>query len=56
MRRGFREIREIKEVNETQDRKPNEEGFRKIKPETDITSDEAQKFWDEFFEQLGMDK
>lgn len=56
MRRGFREVREIKEVKEDQDRKRNEEGFRTIKPETNITFEEAQEFWDEFFEQLGMDK
>lgn len=54
MRRGFREIKEVKEVKE--DQKKNEDGFRTIKPETNITFEEAQEFWDEFFEQLGMNK
>ena len=52
--RGFREIKEVKEVKE--DHNKNENGFRMIKPETNITFEEAQEFWDEFFEQLGMNK
>lgn len=52
--RGFREIKEVNEVKE--DQKKNEDGLRTIKPETNITFEEAQEFWDEFFEQLGMDK
>lgn len=48
--RGFREVREVKpnfEVRKTD--KEKEEGYKQIKPKTDITVTEAKKFWDGLF-------
>lgn len=43
--RGFREIREVKDNFETRKKvEEKEEGFKKIKPQTDITVDEARNF------------
>ena len=48
--RGFREIREIKDNFETRQKEnEKEEGFKKIKPETDITIEEANNFWNTVF-------
>lgn len=48
----FREIREIKDNFETRSKVKNEkeEGFKKIKPETDITVEEARSFIDSLFD------
>lgn len=55
------EIREIEEIRETEeeirDRKRKEfnaSELSKIKPETDITIEEAENFWNELF--MGMVK
>ena len=47
--RGFREIREIKnpEVKKVVDKK--KENYKQIKPETNITKEEAMNFWNEMF-------
>lgn len=47
--RGFREIREIKEVKETKTINPDEENFKKIKPETDMTVEEAREILQNLF-------
>lgn len=58
MRMRFREIHEINEVErkrrEEEERKNRE--FLKIKPETDITVDEAQAFWNDLFNQENIDQ
>lgn len=46
--RGFREIHEVK-VNEVNDKKEEEYGYRKIKPESNITFHDSQNFWDQIF-------
>jgi hypothetical protein len=47
--RGFREIRvrEIREVKKEKKQEPD--NYLKIKPETGMTVEEAQAFWDAFF-------
>ncbi len=47
----FREIREIKseEKNLNGTQKEEEKGFMKIKPETNITPEEARNYWDNLF-------
>ena len=47
----FREFREVERniEKEKMNEKKKEEGFRKIKPETDITFEEAEAFWKEVF-------
>lgn len=58
---GFREIREIREIRtneritEEEERKKKELGYMKIKPETDITYEEANKFWDTLFSNMVND-
>lgn len=52
--RGFREIR-VREVNRKED-KVAEEGYKKIKPETDITFEEAQNFWDNIFNNMSEEE
>lgn len=52
---GFKEIREIKEIKPDETRKQvcdQKEGYKKIKPETDITFEEARNFW--FYEIFGQ--
>ena len=48
MRRGFREVHNPERNIESMERKEKNinEGFKQIKPETDITSEQAQNFWD----------
>lgn len=48
MRIRFREIKEIKEV-EKEERKPEDENYKKIKPETNITKEECDELWKEIF-------
>lgn len=48
----FKEIREIREVNDNQKEKEN--GYLKIKPETDITYEEACSFWENLFINLSQ--
>lgn len=50
----FREIREIKseEKNLSGTQKEEEKGFMKIKPETNITREEARNYWDNIFANL----
>ena len=49
----FREIREIRTNEKITDtcvtKKEENEGFRQIKPETDITVEDAKAFWDNMF-------
>ena len=45
----FREIREIKPYETRKQVKDHEEGYEQIKPETDMTVEEAIKFIDELF-------
>ena len=47
----FREFREVERniEREKMNEKKKEEGFRKIKPETDMTFEEAEAFWNEVF-------
>lgn len=46
----FREIKEIKDNFETRSKvEEKEEGFKQIKPETDITVEEARSFIDSLF-------
>lgn len=51
---GFREIknREIKEIQKEKE----EEGYKKIKPETDITVEQARAYWNDFFTRLNENK
>lgn len=52
MRRRFREVeRKIDRTRETKDTKDtkNSEAFKSIKPETDITMEECQRFFDSLF-------
>ena len=52
MRRGFREIREIKSPEKISDERGKENGsenFRKIKPESGITVEEAKSFIEDLF-------
>lgn len=52
----FREIRrreverniELEKLNKNQ-----EEGFKQIKPKTNMTFEEAENFWDEYFMSMG---
>lgn len=53
--RGFREIREIKspeKISSDPAANHESENFRKIKPESGITTEESQEFWDNFFTSL----
>ena len=45
----FREFREVERNIEREKMNEKEEGFRKIKPETDMTFEEAEAFWNEVF-------
>ena len=46
----FREIRTAERITEADERRRRErEGFRKIKPETQITTEECNRFIDEMF-------
>ena len=45
----MREIREIKVREIRKDKEEEHKEFLNIKPETNITFEECQKFWDEFF-------
>lgn len=45
----MREIREIKVREIRKEKEEEQKEFLKIKPETDITFEECQKFWDEIF-------
>ena len=55
-RRRFREIRE-REVEKFQLKEEREHfKFQDIKPETDITFEECQNFWDNYFEKLSEDE
>ena len=47
--RGFREIKEVHEIKDN--RKEEESGYLAIKPETNITFEEACAFWDNLFSQ-----
>ena len=52
--RGFREIREIKSPEKISSETVNHESenFRKIKPQSGITVEEAQAFWESLFESM----
>ena len=43
----FREVE--RNIEKEKINKNKEEGYKKIKPETDITYEEANAFWDELF-------
>lgn len=43
----FREVE--KNIEKEKINKDKEEGYKKIKPETDITYEEANAFWDKLF-------
>lgn len=47
--RGFREIREIQEIKDEKRKEEEETGYLEIKPETNITFEEACSFWDDLF-------
>ena len=47
----FREIREVKGENLNNKKKENE-NYKKIKPETGITFEEAMNFWEMEFERI----
>ena len=51
MFRGFREIR-VREVDRKKQENPEDKNYLKIKPETDITVEEAEDFWDQLFENI----
>ena len=51
----FREINEIKNKEIRKDTEKKEEGYKKIKPETDITVEEALAFFDTLFEQMRLE-
>lgn len=46
----FREIREIKPDETRKQVQEQEEGYKQIKPETDMTVEEARSFIDSLFE------
>ena len=48
MRIRFREIKEIREIKDEKKEEENK-NYLKIKPETDITIEEAREFWDAIF-------
>ena len=49
-RRGFREVeRRFDFNNKIRDDKKEKERYRSIKPKTDITIEEARKYWDNIF-------
>ena len=49
----FREIREIKPDYETRRRQEEkEEGFRQIKPDSNITDKEARAYWNNLFKSM----
>ena len=48
----FREIKEVKEEESIKERKNQEDGFKKIKPEGAITFEEACSFWEQEFARL----
>lgn len=49
-------IREIKEIKNREIRKvKEEEGYKKIKPETDITYEEAVEFWRLEFDRIARE-
>lgn len=51
----FREIREIREVNERVGKKEEKHyAFQDIKPETDITFEECNAFWEQLFMNGGL--
>lgn len=53
--RGFREIREIKipeKISSDPAANHESENFRKIKPQTEITTEEARAFIDSLFESM----
>lgn len=53
MRMRFREIKEIREIrNETQKPDPNDNNYKKIKPQTGTTVEEAYAYWDNFLNSL----
>ena len=47
----FREIKEIKYDETRKQVSDQEEGYKQIKPETDMTAEEARNFIDELFGQ-----
>ncbi len=49
--RGFKEIREIKEGDKLKDNDKKEEGYKQIKADS-ISVKEANKFWDDLFENM----
>ena len=51
MSRGFREIR-VREVGRQKNENPKNSNYLKIKPETDITAEETDEFWDQLFENM----
>ena len=56
MRRRFRETRAPKEIQEIKtvdlSKEQSQDGFKSIRPETDITFEEAKQFWDDLFNSL----
>ena len=48
----FREIREIKPEFEVRGNNKKEENFKKIKPETNITVEQAKTFVNQLFESM----
>lgn len=59
-RHGFREVKgEIRDCGYYGERRDtsssNNQAYKNIKPESDITLEEAQNFWDNFFANLDVD-
>lgn len=51
----FREIREIKEIRPEKKRE-EDENFKKIKPEGNITFEEANDFWNNFWNNMAEEE
>lgn len=55
----FREIRRVESIEKIikeERRKREEEGFRKIKPETDMTVEEARDIWMQIWNQACIEE
>lgn len=54
----FREIRRVESIEKINEerRKREEEGFRKIKPETNMTVEEAQAIWMQIWNQACIEE
>ena len=49
----FREVE--RNIENEKNNKNEEESYKKIKPETDMTFEEAEAFWNEIFVNLGKE-